>query len=233
MDENHNNRKRYKAEIFNIETSHEEVWLRRPEATPPPPPTLDEQSLVKASHEIVWLRRTEATSPPPPTLDEEQRILEPPPSPDLPLEFRNRIQELDGCEVQFLIQKKLFKSDLTKTNDRFSIPINQIGREFLTDHEKIELDRRVGARGDYKGRLPGINVLVLDPYLRKYQLKLKKWDMKKSSVYNLTHKWYELTWEANLNVDDELQLWSFRIDGQLCFALVKVKSQASSIPLDV
>ncbi|KAJ7960818.1 B3 domain-containing protein family [Quillaja saponaria] len=138
---------------------------------------------------------------------------------DLPVEVRNKIQELGGSELKLVIQKILFSSDLNPNNGRFSIPENQIREDFLTEGERVILDKRQGEK------VCGMEVLVLDPRLEEFNLKLKKWNMDKIDVFNLTHKWNEILNENKdrLCLHDLVQLWSFRrSSNQLCFALVKV-----------
>ena len=67
-------------------------------------------------------------------------LLGPNPPPDLPPKFQDTIKAMGGCDKLLVIQKKLFKTDITKGNSRFSIPLRQIVRtDFLTEEEKEEL----------------------------------------------------------------------------------------------
>ncbi|KAJ7964177.1 B3 domain-containing protein family [Quillaja saponaria] len=139
--------------------------------------------------------------------------------PELPVEVSNKIQELGGSEPKLVIQKKLFSSDLNPNNGRFSIPQCQIRAEFVTESERAVLDEHEGHK------VRGMEVLVLDPVLREFNLQLKMWRMAKTHVYNLTHKWNEIVTVNKhcLCVDNIVQLWSFRrSNNQLSFALVKV-----------
>ncbi|KAH1062685.1 hypothetical protein GYH30_005573 [Glycine max] len=135
----------------------------------------------------------------------------------LPREFQEKIQELNGCEVKFVTQKKLFKTDLNPQHARLSIPPAKIANRFLTPTEESSLNER---RGKHK-RLSGMPVMVLDPSLREYNMCFKKWEMTKSYVYNLTMGWNQIVGDNHLKLGDTLHLWSFRLSSQLCFALVK------------
>ena len=47
---------------------------------------------------------------------------------------------MGGCDKLLVIQKKLFKTDITKGNNRFSILLRQIvSTNFLTEEEKEKL----------------------------------------------------------------------------------------------
>ncbi|KAL4638111.1 hypothetical protein ACB092_03G126700 [Castanea dentata] len=156
----------------------------------------------------------------------------PNPPPDLPQEFQDAIEAMGGRDKLLVIQKKLFKTDITKGNNRFSIPLRQIVRtDFLTEEEKKNL--RAGQE---------IRVQFVDPMLEIGHIVLVQWDMPKdtgntSSTYALRSTWNKV-WESNgLKIDDVVQLWSFRVNkeacddssssntnkGRLCFALVLVQ----------
>lgn len=136
----------------------------------------------------------------------------------LPREFQEKIQELNGCEVKFVTQKKLFKTDLNPQHARLSIPPAKIANRFLTPTEESSLNER---RGKHK-RLSGMPVMVLDPSLREYNMCFKKWETERSYVYNLTRGWNQILHHNDLKLGDMLQLWSFRISFWLCFTLVKM-----------
>ncbi|KAJ7942548.1 B3 domain-containing protein family [Quillaja saponaria] len=158
-----------------------------------------------------------------PIKKKQRRVIDLESQPELPVEFRNKIEELGGSEIKLVIQKELFGTDLNPNNGRFSIPQTQILTEFLTESEKAFLDLR---QRNNQGRLCGLDVLVLDPRLVEFNLHLKKWKMERTDVYNLTYKWNEILNgnKSNLCLHDVVQLWCFRRSNskQLCFALVKV-----------
>ena len=156
----------------------------------------------------------------------------PNPPPDLPQEFLVAIEEMGGRDKLLVIQKKLFKTDITKGNNRFSIPLRQIVRtDFLTEEEKEKL--RAGQE---------IQVQFIDPMLKSGHIVLVQWDMPKdtgntSSTYVLRSTWNEVRDSNGLKIDDVVQLWSFRVNkeacndasssntnkGRLCLALVLVQ----------
>lgn len=141
-------------------------------------------------------------NPPPP----------PPPTPELPQDFKEKIAKLRGSEPVLIIEKRLFKSDVDKQQNRFSFPVKQVKSEFLTLEEKTFLDspnQEIGVR-------------VIDPGLREWStIDLNKWDMNKSFNYVLISKWNELISKNGLKEGTVVQLWSFRVDDHLWFALVK------------
>ncbi|TKY57297.1 putative B3 domain-containing protein [Spatholobus suberectus] len=147
--------------------------------------------------------------------DEQEHPHEPD---ELPREFKEKIRELNGCEVKFVMEKKLFMTDLNPNNGRFSIPPSKIANNFLTQTEESSLNERLGRNK----RLAGMPVFVLDPSLTEHNMCFKKWAMERGCVYNLTKGWNQIVLHNDLKLDDKLQLWSFRVSSQLCFALVKL-----------
>ncbi|XP_057440770.1 uncharacterized protein LOC130732800 [Lotus japonicus] len=141
-----------------------------------------------------------------------------PDQPVLPIEVQEKIQELGGSEVKLVIQKKLHKSDVNAGHNRFSIPSQQIlARDFLTQEEVTLLNGREG------GKPAGLTVNVLDPSLELWEgLRLKKWEMTSSPTYNIIGGWMKVVKNSGLEPEDVVQLWSFRSNGQLNFALVKL-----------
>uniref|UniRef100_A0A7N2L7W7 B3 domain-containing protein n=1 Tax=Quercus lobata TaxID=97700 RepID=A0A7N2L7W7_QUELO len=149
----------------------------------------------------------------------------------LPKEFWDVIKSMDGRDELLVIQKSLFKTDLTEGNSRLSIPLRQIVRmDFLTKEEKEE--PRAGQE---------IPARLIDPKLKIGDLVLKQWDMPKdtvnttSSTYALRTYWNKGLESNKFKIGDLLQVWSFRVgeqasdasssginEGQLCFALVMV-----------
>jgi len=136
----------------------------------------------------------------------------------LPREFQERIQELNGSDVKFVMEKNLFSTDLNPKHARLSIPPAQITNKFLSESEESLLNECIKENG----RLAGLSVTVLDPSLNEYTMCLKKWNMEKSYVYNLTKGWNQIVRQNHLQLNHKLQLWSFRISSHLCFAFVKI-----------
>ncbi|PON95122.1 B3 domain-containing protein [Trema orientale] len=139
----------------------------------------------------------------------------------LPSGLRDKIRELGGDDLKLILDKKLTATDVNKNNNRLSILVSH-GRcpEFLREDEKVELEKR-----DEKceKRLKGIQVKVYDQSLREYhRCKLKQWYMGSNPVYNLDTKWYDIVLDNKLAKDDNVRLWSFRVQFELCFALAKL-----------
>ncbi|XP_028801777.1 B3 domain-containing protein At2g32645-like [Neltuma alba] len=140
----------------------------------------------------------------------------------LPWKLKKRIDDNGGYNIRMIIEKKLYKSDLCKTNDRFSFPKNKILME-AEDFLKPQESELLMAKDAETKKLQGIPVLVLDPNLEEFDLVLKRWSMTGCFTYNLTHHWYDIVKCNNFQVGDVVQLWSFRrFDDQLGFALVKL-----------
>ncbi|EOY23525.1 Uncharacterized protein TCM_015394 [Theobroma cacao] len=135
------------------------------------------------------------------------------PPPDLPENFKEHIVgKMGGSDWLLVIQKPIFFSDVNPRASRFSIPFSQIqSHEFLYKKEAEDLN-------DEKS----MEVSLLEPSLEETTLSFRRWNMVKSSMYVLTTMWNSVVKNNQLEIDDVVQLWSFRVESCLCFALVKV-----------
>ncbi|PON97682.1 B3 domain-containing protein [Trema orientale] len=169
------------------------------------------------------------------TFTPRYRLFHKPQPQDLPIDFKGRIRALGGTDdFHFIIQKEIWPSDVSKNNNRFSIPEGQVGPpdEFLRQDEKERMKEREGGDGT---KIKGLQVLlftdnnILDDRngnstnnLSQYRLSLKQWKMGSNCPYNLVSGWFKVVEDNNIAQHDVVQLWSFRKQSQLCFALVKV-----------
>jgi hypothetical protein len=137
---------------------------------------------------------------------------------ELPQEVKERIASMKGKDVELVVDKLLYATDVNAGNSRLSIPLRQvIAKNFLTDEEKRALiDDNC------------LKVKILEPSLEMVSdMNLKQWNMfkKKGSVSSsyvfITH-WNSLRRRSNLHRQDRIQVWSFRVENDLYFALVKV-----------
>ena len=55
-----------------------------------------------------------------------------------------------------------------------------------------------------------------------YDLCLKEWFMKSRTNYNMVKDWSKLVKDNKLAKGDVIQVWSFRVRSNLCFAVVEV-----------
>ncbi|GJX97787.1 retrotransposon protein, putative, ty1-copia subclass [Tanacetum coccineum] len=127
-------------------------------------------------------------------------------------------ETIKGSDIKLVIQKLLYMSDLNKSQNRLNMPINQLEtKDFLTNEEKTDL--KSGKE---------IVVPLLGPTLRMYAepMKLKIRPMGRTNNYVLMNKWNNFVEENKdyLKQLSTIQLWSFRVDQQLCFALAVVES---------
>ncbi|PNX74342.1 B3 domain-containing protein [Trifolium pratense] len=145
--------------------------------------------------------------------------------PDLPLVFKEKIEQLEGNEVQLVIQKELTMTDVKKNNGRLSVPIGKMKIEensLLTQEEGLSLDYVPQKKGTSR-KLEGMSVSMLDTNLKLWDnMCFKKWKMGESEVYNITGEWYNLAVENHLQQHQKIQLWSFKRNNHLNFALVKL-----------
>ncbi|KAJ9673053.1 hypothetical protein PVL29_026364 [Vitis rotundifolia] len=65
------------------------------------------------------------------------------PPPKLPKDFKVHIREMNDTHPILVLEKQLFKTDINKGENRFSMPLNQIKREFLSEDEKIRVVERM------------------------------------------------------------------------------------------
>lgn len=71
--------------------------------------------------------------------------------------------------------------------------------------------------------MPGMPVFMLDHKLNLWDdMYLKLWKMETTEIYNITGKWYTFVARDYLRAGQKVQLWSFRRNGQLFFAFVKI-----------
>ncbi|KAL5055773.1 hypothetical protein RYX36_036455 [Vicia faba] len=96
------------------------------------------------------------------------------------------------------------------------MPCKEIKYDFLTEIEKATLDTKEDKRP------VGLEVVVLDPYFREFDMLLKKWNMA-TCVYNLMKNWNHLlkknNWVEHNKLHHRLHIWSFRINDKLHFVL--------------
>ncbi|KAJ8440969.1 hypothetical protein Cgig2_019998 [Carnegiea gigantea] len=150
--------------------------------------------------------------------------------PVLPHDFRELIFSLGGSDPVMVLQKKLFKCDVDKGQGRVTMPVRECGtRLSLTEEEKQMLEVR-----DKKDSLVGIRVKVIEPGLRERELTFKKWNYKENtSSYVLVNSWFEVVVKNELKDGDEIQIWAFRINGKLAFALVKLPTSSKNNQAEV
>ncbi|KAI3454676.1 hypothetical protein Pfo_011339 [Paulownia fortunei] len=113
----------------------------------------------------------------------------------LPETFKNHILNTVGCleSVFLVIEKGLYKTDVSKSQGRLSVPYSQKGEILAT---------------------------LVQPCLEECPISLKNW--KSNSMYALVGGWNEVCSRNALRQGMIIQLWSFRRNSALCFALVQI-----------
>ncbi|GLU01706.1 hypothetical protein SLE2022_189960 [Rubroshorea leprosula] len=123
---------------------------------------------------------------------------------------------MGGSQEKLLIQKIIFKTDLSKTHNRLQIPMNQVMvTDFLTQDEVRKLDGE-----------EGLNVDLIEPCLKKSKIHITKWSMGNSKVLVFNEQWKSVVdGNRTLKKNAVMQIWSFRAapESKLCFAMVKVR----------
>ncbi|KAL7165980.1 hypothetical protein ACSBR2_036779 [Camellia fascicularis] len=138
-----------------------------------------------------------------------------------PAKFKNHIESLNGTELNFVIEKPLYKTDLNHNHRRLSLPLSQIDNGFLTREEKDLLETRI------ENHKTSIEAKLIDPSSQESNIFLKKCDMPKktgkvNSTYNLMTSWNDVVESNRLCEGMIVQLWSFWVDSKLWFTLVEV-----------
>ncbi|KAH6780889.1 hypothetical protein C2S52_012126 [Perilla frutescens var. hirtella] len=158
----------------------------------------------------------------------------------LPEEFGKFIEEMGNGKTltpaTLVIQKCLFYTDVNPSHNRLSIRMSQIMRDdFLTDDEKRRLneDKERKKFNDYEDKERKkknfMVVKIIEPSLKLETVKFCRWDMPKkgncgrtSSSYVINGNWSAIMMRNGLRKEMGVQLWCFRIDQKLCFALVRL-----------
>ncbi|KAJ0683266.1 putative DNA-binding pseudobarrel domain superfamily [Helianthus annuus] len=127
--------------------------------------------------------------------------------------------EMGGLDMKLVIQKVLYESDMKKDQSRLNMPILQLKtqpHQFLTDEEIRMIDESKD----------GMEVRVVGSKLRMYErpLWLKKWHLKETDNYVLKTNWNKFVADnEDLKKDTMIQVWAFRKNRKLCFAIVPVE----------
>ncbi|OMO81433.1 hypothetical protein COLO4_23622 [Corchorus olitorius] len=144
----------------------------------------------------------------------------PNPPPSLPEHVREYIINKGGSDMGLVIQKRLYFTDINPAASRLSIPISQIKRStsFLTESESVDLEHGIP-----------MDVSLLGPSMKERVVTFSRWNYSgTNSSYVLTKQWNAVVQHDGLNTYDMVQLWSYRVGSNLCFALVKLDDVPSS-----
>ncbi|KAH7860082.1 hypothetical protein Vadar_008941 [Vaccinium darrowii] len=149
----------------------------------------------------------------------------------LPKEILDKIRRQNGSEAKLVIQKKLFPTDLDASQNRLSMPLNQLENVAFLTEDEYEFVRGRAADGRTRN---GIPVLFIEPNGdENLDLMFKWWDMpkvsgkNKCSIYIFNGKWHDVSQKHKLDKGLIVQVWSFRYTRDNCqrklgFAMVIV-----------
>ncbi|KAF7848868.1 hypothetical protein BT93_L1480 [Corymbia citriodora subsp. variegata] len=133
----------------------------------------------------------------------------------LPKVFWDEILKMYGQGVRLVLEKRLCATDMNPSKGRLSIPKQQRKAKFLTDEEDRALDNKAMT----------VSLIEPGPVLQvRHGLKLQK-DYKREDYFSyvLTKEWNAVTHSNARNGLEEgclIQLWAFRVNGDLHFCLV-------------
>lgn len=137
---------------------------------------------------------------------------------ELSVEMRNLIESMGGTDMRLVIQKHLYVTDLKGHHDRMTLPRNQVITKFLEEQEERELF-------SYGGSLP---LKVIEPCLDESDLRLGEWKMRNTTSYVIRSGWHNKVVKkpANRLTEGQLiQVWSFRVQGGLRFAIIRLEDE--------
>ncbi|XP_044482015.1 putative B3 domain-containing protein At5g35780 [Mangifera indica] len=134
--------------------------------------------------------------------------------PPMPERLRAIVEEKNGLDITFVMQKALTSTDLAQQNNRLSLPRKQVkNHNFLTNEENDILDAKTHN---------AISIELITPSGNPVELTLKKWRMNSTFVYNFIGAWFKkvVNDKSNgLEVGKKVRLWSFRRTSKLSFVL--------------
>lgn len=142
------------------------------------------------------------------------------PTPELPISVRTKIEQLGGTETMIVVQKQLFASDVLPDQGRLLIPTTLMNPKFLRPEEAKSLDQFYARKQGSKD----FRALIIEPSLKASKVSLRRWAGKRGMTHFLVHGWTSIVVSNGLRAGQMVQLWSFRIDANLCFALVVLES---------
>ncbi|KAL0389855.1 UNVERIFIED_CONTAM: hypothetical protein Scaly_0342600 [Sesamum calycinum] len=131
-----------------------------------------------------------------PLLEEIPRLLE-------------TIQTSNGTNPVFLYRKRLQHSDVRADQNRLFLTRCEKLMEFLTEEE----------RNTATGRKEGLEIFAVDSHEREssYKLHLAKWPSLTMMVIN--SDWKKMVKKSNASAGDWVEIWGYRRNGQLRFAV--------------
>ncbi|KAK9668743.1 hypothetical protein RND81_13G083100 [Saponaria officinalis] len=137
----------------------------------------------------------------------KRRLIDPPLpqplNPELPVEYRQKIVEMGGSDVQFVTQKRLYDADVDTTKSRLTMPYRQCAVHF-------------GKVGKTE-----VRVIHMDGNeLREMMMIFFRWDSVSSYVFN--GSWNDLVSVNGLKKNSVVHVWSFKLADEFAFALVKL-----------
>jgi hypothetical protein len=127
--------------------------------------------------------------------------------------------ELQGLDINLVIQKVLTDTDMKRSQDRLSIPRGQMRYDFLSSEEQVGLEEKEVDRKHFKG----MEVPLIEPGLQESSISLKKWKLGNSYSYMLSNPWINITKRNGLKSGNDVHLWSFRVNQRPHLALIKLR----------
>ncbi|KAK9669901.1 hypothetical protein RND81_13G162500 [Saponaria officinalis] len=126
----------------------------------------------------------------------------------------------DMSDVKLIIQKPLTVCDIEKQQLRLSIPCGKILTKFLTDSEENWLQREPP---NSKGAKSELEVKVVGPCSKEvHRMSLSRWNYASSGFrYALKGDWFDFRKENKLELNDFIQVVSFRCKSRLCWVILK------------
>ncbi|KAF7151087.1 hypothetical protein RHSIM_Rhsim02G0210800 [Rhododendron simsii] len=140
----------------------------------------------------------------------KRKVVLPEITPDLPDEFKERIRNLGGAKATLVIQKVLEATDVSDRHGHLSLPRSKL------------IDKEFPSGEGINGKdVAEIEAQLIAENGKEHEIDIRQWKMSKG-IYNVVKGWNEVVNEHKLCEKWVVQLWSFRVEGNLWFALVKL-----------
>ncbi|CAK7340905.1 unnamed protein product [Dovyalis caffra] len=147
------------------------------------------------------------------------------PAPNFSSQIRARIGHQEGrdSEIKLRIMKQIFKTDMDRHQERFSMPLNQVkdNEEFLNEEEMEKMCQTKSSGTEVKLVEMGLK----NGNVHESTMRLRQWKINNNASYMITSNWKDVLDRnvGSLKLNDIVQVYSFRRDKKLWLVLLKIK----------
>ncbi|OMO95965.1 hypothetical protein CCACVL1_05142 [Corchorus capsularis] len=137
----------------------------------------------------------------------------------MPENFRKCIEELGGIDINLVMHKVIYDTDLSKTHSRLSMTIKKFLNKFFSDDEERKFRKGKESK----------EVKLVEPCLKVSKVNMTWWAIGGSHAFVFNNQWNQIVVDNpdTLKTMAIFQIWSFWIpreleNPELGFALIKV-----------